>query len=125
MAKNRKNQTAAVHFGPVIKVVLLCFLFGGSAVGYVWEKNEIVQLGRQISAREKRLDQLKNDNDRLSGQIAILYSPVMLDQRARELKLGLTPAQPMQVVRLNEVSPSQNGMQSRQLAGRPVVDLAQ
>ena len=31
MAKNRKNQSATVQFGPVIKVVLLCFLFCSSA----------------------------------------------------------------------------------------------
>ncbi|HUC85673.1 MAG TPA: hypothetical protein VL970_10815, partial [Candidatus Acidoferrales bacterium] len=37
---------------------------------------------------------------RLSDQLAILRSPVMLDQRARELNLGLAPAQPAQIWRL-------------------------
>src|SRR5271168_2202913 len=105
MAKQRKNQAAAIHFGPVIKVVLLCFLFCGSAVGYVWEKNEIIRLGRQISDREKKLAQLQDDNDRLGSQVAILHSPVMIDERARQLNLGLMPAQPGQVVRLYEPPP--------------------
>ena len=122
MAKNRKNQSAAIHFGPVVKVVLLCFLFGGSAVGYVWEKNEINRLARQISEREKNLGQLRDDNERLANQVAVLHSPVMIDTRARQLNLGLAPAQPMQVVRLNEASAA-DSMQPRQFAGRPTVAL--
>ena len=38
MAKNRKNQAAEIRFGPVLKVVLLCLLIGGSAIGYVWQQ---------------------------------------------------------------------------------------
>jgi cell division protein FtsB len=124
MAKNRKNQSATLQFGPVIKVVLLCFLFCGSAVGYVWQKNEIVRLGRQISDREKRLAQLQDDNDRLGGQLAILHSPVMIDERARQLNLGLQPAQPAQMVRLDDL-PAVEKIPSRQFAGRPPMDLTQ
>src|SRR5579859_1884727 len=103
MAKNRKNQAAEIRFGPVLKVVLLCGLIGGSAIGYVWQKNQLDRLGRQISEREVRLKQLKGDNKLLADQIAFLHSPVMLDRRARDLNLGLGPAQPMQVVRLVEL----------------------
>ena len=122
MAKNRKNQAASIHFGPVVKVVLICFVLGGSAVGYVWEKNEINRLGRQRVEREKKLDQLRNDNDRLVNQVAVLHSPVMIDERARELNLGLTPAQPTQVVWLNE-SPANAKTQARQYAVRPTAEL--
>ena len=65
MAKNRKNQAAEIRFGPVLKVVLLCSLIGGSAIGYVWQKSQIDRLGQQIVEREKRLDQVKKDNKRL------------------------------------------------------------
>ena len=105
MAKNRKNQAAAIRFGPALKASFLCLLIGGSAVGYVWQKNEIYRLGQQIRQRETRLTQLQHDNKRLGDQLAILHSPVMLDQRAKELNLGLAPAQPMQVVRLDETLP--------------------
>jgi cell division protein FtsB len=124
MAKNRKNQSASVHFGPVIKVVLLCFLFCGSAVGYVWQKNEIVRLGRQISDREKKLAQLQDDNDRLGSQVAILRSPVIIDERARQLNLGLGPMQPGQMVLLYDLPPAAK-TPSRQFAGRPAMELAQ
>ncbi len=127
MAKNRKNQAAALQFAPVLKVVLICFLICGSAVGYVWQKNEIYRLGQQIRQREARLAQLQRDNQRLSDQIAILHSPVMLDQRAKELNLGLAPAQPEQVVRLTDAAPpvAVGDLRTRQLAQRPAEELAQ
>jgi len=123
MAKNRKNQAAAIRFGPALKASFLCLLIGGSAVGYVWQKNEIYRLGQQIRQRETKLAQLQNDNKRLGDQISILHSPVMIDRRAKELNLGLAPATPMQVVRLTEmpVAPEKNS--SRQFAQRPATEL--
>ena len=123
MAKNRKNQAAEIRFGPVLKVVLLCSLIGGSAIGYVWQKNQIDRLGLQIREREKSLAKIKRDNENLGNQISFLHSPVMIDRRAKELNLGLTPAQPLQVVRLVEApaAPGPGGL--RQFAQRPVAGL--
>ena len=122
MAKNRKNQAAAIRFGPALKASFICLLIGGSAVGYVWQKSQIDGLGQQIRQRETKLAQLQSDNKRFSDQISILHSPVMLDQRAKELNLGLAPATPMQVVRLTEtpVAPENS---SRQFAQRPATEL--
>ena len=123
MAKNRKNQAAAIRFGPALKASFLCLLIGGSAVGYVWQKNEIYRLGQQIRQRETKLVQLQNDNKRLGDQISILHSPVMIDRRAKELNLGLAPATPMQVVRLTETPVAPENNSSRQFAQRPVTEL--
>jgi len=121
MAKNRKNQSAAIRFGPALKASFLCLLIGGSAVGYVWQKNEIYRLGQQIRQRETKLAQLQGDNKRLSDQISILHSPVMLDRRTKELQLGLAPATPMQVVRLDEpMTPAPQNNLSRQFSQRSV-----
>jgi hypothetical protein len=119
MARNRKNQAAEIRFAPVLKVVLLCSLICGSAIGYVWQKNEIDRLGRQIADREVKLKQVRNDNKLLADQIAFLRSPVMLDRRAKDLNLGLTPAQPLQVVRLPDVPAALVPDRPRQLAQRP------
>ena len=100
MPKSRKSQSAAIRFGPALKAFFLCFLIAGSAVGYVWQKSQIYELGRQIRQCEIHLSQLRSQNQRLTDQLAILRSPVMLDQRARQLNLGLAPAQPGQVWRL-------------------------
>ena len=121
MAKNRKNQSAAIRFGPALKALFLCLLIAGSAVGYVWQKSQIYQLGQQIRQREIRLARLQNDDQKLSDQLSILRSPTMLDRRARELNLGLSPAQPMQVLRLAEPAPAppENMNLTRQFAERP------
>jgi len=116
MAKNRRNQSAAIRFGPALKALFLCLLIAGLAVGYVWQKNQIYQLGWQITACEHRLAQLRDENQKLGDQLAVLYSPVMLDQRVRVLNLGLVPAQPMQIYRLTEPPP--NDSARRQFAAR-------
>lgn len=117
---NRKNQSAAIRFGPALKALGLCLLIAGSAVGYVWQKSQIYQLGQQIRQREIRLRRLQNDDQKLSDQLSILRSPGMLDRRARELGLGLAPAQPVQVVRLAEPADAApvNKNPARQLAER-------
>ena len=119
MAKNRKNQAAEIRFGPVLKVVLLCALIGGSAIGYVWQKGQIDRLGRQISDDEHQLMVLQRNNNTLREQIAFLRSPVMLDRKVKDLNLGLAPAQPLQVVRLAELPPAPGQDSPRQLAERP------
>jgi len=102
--KNRKSQSAVIRFGPALKALFLCLLIAGSAVGYVWQKSQIYQLSQQIRQREARLKQLRDANQKLSDQLAMLRSPPMLDRRARELNLGLAPAQPSQIWRLPEPS---------------------
>ncbi|MGA2786540.1 MAG: hypothetical protein ABSF60_03335 [Verrucomicrobiota bacterium] len=127
MAKNRKNQSAAIRFGPALKALFLCLLIAGSAVGYVWQKSQIYQLGQQIRQREVRLARLQNDDRKLSDQLSILRSPTMLDRRVRELNLGLLPAQPMQVLRLAEpaFAPPESKNSTRQFAERPAGAMTQ
>jgi hypothetical protein len=102
MARNRKYQSAAIRFGPAVKAFLLCALIGGSGVGYVWQKSQIVELGRQIRKRELRLTELSEQNEKLKKQLAMMRSLPFLEQRIRELNLGLVAPQPSQVWRLNE-----------------------
>lgn len=105
MAKNRKNQSAAIRFGPAIKAFLLCSLIGGAGVGYVWQKHQIDELGRQISQGEKRLSVLQDQNEKLRKQLAWMRSPPFLEKRVKELNLGLVPPSPSQFWRLPEPIP--------------------
>lgn len=105
MKRNRKNQAAAVRFGPALKAALLVLLFGGSALGYVWQKNQIHGLGRQIKDLEVRLDRLRYENQKLGQQVVLLRSPLFLERRVRELNLGLAMPSPSQVMRLVEGLP--------------------
>ncbi|HEX4646573.1 MAG TPA: hypothetical protein VH598_13300 [Verrucomicrobiae bacterium] len=102
MARNRKNKSAAVRFGPALKAFLLCLLIGGSGLGYVWQKDQINELGRQIKKREVRLAELRAQNDKLKRQWAEMIKPQYLDARVKELKLGLAQLQSSQICRLPE-----------------------
>ena len=104
MARNRKYQSAAIRFGPALKAMLLCLLIGGSGVGYVWQKDQISQLGQQIKKRELRLVELGNQSVKLRKQLGAMRSPPFLERRIQELGLGLVPPQPAQVWRLTEPS---------------------
>jgi hypothetical protein len=102
MAKNRKNQSAAVRFGPALKELVLCVIIGGSGVGYVWQKSQISELGRQIKQREQKLIELDHQNKKLRDHLAMLRSPAQLNEKVLKLNLGLAMPQPNQVWRLPE-----------------------
>ena len=89
---------------PVLKAFLLCGLLCGAAVGYVWQKNQIYELGNQCRTREATLGRLQNQNRKLRDQLAVLRSPQTLDQRVRSLNLGLGLPQAAQVWHLPEPS---------------------
>ena|ERR1700677_976231 len=102
MAQNRKNQSAALIFGPALKAGLFCLLIVISCVGYVWQKRQIGELSKSIAEKEQYLKTLREQNKKLSNQQGILLSPPYLDQRVKELKLGLGLPQAAQVWRLPE-----------------------
>src|SRR5437764_5878938 len=104
MAQNRKNQSAGSPFIPALKAILLCLLIGGSAVGYVLQKNKLYELGRQINRREVALERLKWDNNLKAAQLANLQMPQRLIDRVKEQKLGLVPSQFSQWIPLIEPS---------------------
>jgi hypothetical protein len=102
MARNRKYQSAAIRFGPALKAFLFCLLIGGSGVGYVWQKDQISQLGRQIKKREVHLHELEDQSDKLKRQLGAMRSPPFLERRIQDLRLGLVPTQSAQVWRVAE-----------------------
>jgi hypothetical protein len=102
MARNRKNQSGAVRFVPALKAILLCTLLGGSALGYVLQKNKLFELGRQINRREVMLERLKWENNLRAAQLANLQMPQRLIERVKEQKLGLIASQPAQCIYLYE-----------------------
>jgi hypothetical protein len=88
MAKNRKYRSAALRFGPALKAFLLCLFIGGSGIGYVWQKNQLYELGKQIKQRETRLTALNQQNEKLKQQLAWLHSPIFLKGRIKDLGLA-------------------------------------
>ncbi len=105
MLKNRKYRSAALRFGPALKAFLLCLFIGGSGIGYVWQKNQLFDLGKQIKQREQRLADLELLNEKLKKQLAVMRSPAYLEKRIKDL--GLIQPLPSQIWRLAEPAPEQ------------------
>ena len=102
MGRNRKNGTAA-WLVPGVKAAALCLLLGGSAIGYVYQKNQLIELGRQTQRCEHQLQALCEKNDRVEKQLRTLQSPKWLDDRVKELKLGLVQPVQSQIMTIIEV----------------------
>lgn len=120
MARNRKHQTTAVRFGPAIYAILLCAVIALAGVGYVWQKSKIDSLSKQKKERETRLKDLVSTNEKLRNTLALMQTVSAIERRIAELKLGLVPATPNQILILAE--PASDGgaaMRASQFAMRP------
>lgn len=109
MGRNRKHGSA-VRFVPAVKAALLCLLLGGSAIGYVYQKNQIVELGRQILQRERALTKQRQDNLKLEKTLLTLQMPGELDKRVKRLNLDLVPPLQTQIITIVEVPASPGPM---------------
>jgi hypothetical protein len=101
MARNKKNESS-LRIAPVLTVMALCGLFVLLGVGYVWYKDQIDLLGRQIKERENQLAELERGNKMRREALATRCSPVALDALVKKLNLGLGPPALSQVIRLVE-----------------------
>lgn len=119
MARNRKKHTAAIRFAPALKAFVLCVLIGGAGVGYVWQKQQIIRLGGQITEREKLLNRLVEQNENRRRQLADMLTTQFLETRIKELRLGLVQPDPSQIWTLPEPLPGGQGpVRQSQFAAR-------
>ncbi len=102
MARNRKNQSDGLRFGPALKASLICLVIVIICVGYVWQKKQISELSHQIRSRENNLARLRSDNDKLKESLAGLVTPLALDGQVKKFKLGLSQPDPSKIWRLPE-----------------------
>jgi hypothetical protein len=124
MSRNRKNQSAAIRFEPALKAAVLCAFLGGSAIGYVWQKNQLIDLGRKIKASETRLLQLQATNLKLAKQLVTLRSPAYLERKLKELKLDLVQPDQTQILRLVETPLGETQPRSGLMLAGPQTGLA-
>ena len=100
---NRKKGGSTVRFGPALKAVLICLVTCSLGLGYVWQKQQINNLGQQIKENEITLEELKRENKRRGDILAYLMSPQELDARLRQLNLDLVVPRHRQIVVLQEL----------------------
>ena len=100
---NRKKGGSTVRFEPALKAILICLITCSLGLGYVWQKQQINNLGQQIKENEITLEELKRENKRRGDNLAYLMSPQELDARLRQLNLDLVVPKPKQIVVLQEL----------------------
>ena len=103
----RRNGSSLARFGPAVKAAVICLVTCGLGLGYVWQKQQIAQLGKEIKGHEIQLEDLQKENKELDDTLAQLKSPQVLDQLVRQWRLNLEMPRPSQVVVLKERAPTQ------------------
>jgi hypothetical protein len=98
-----------------VKTVVLCAFIGGSSIGYVWQKNQIASLGRQLKERETRLERFNEANAKLTKQLVTLRSPAQIERRLRDLALPLRQPGQLQILRLAETQPGEAALEAELL----------
>jgi len=76
-------------------------------VGYVWQKNQIYELGKQIKQREQRLNMLEQQGEKWRKQLATMQTVQSLEDSIKRLNLGL--AQPQMSQRWQLAEPVRDG----------------
>ena len=104
-ARNRKRKEAQLSIGSWVKALSFCVVLGGLAMGYVWQKSQIHQIGILLNKKEVRLELLKGENERWSQMRAEMRSTQKLYERVNKLGLGLMMPTPEQVLKLSDLIP--------------------
>ena len=103
-ARNRKRKEAQLSIGSWVKALFFCVVLGGLAMGYVWQKSQIHQIGILLNKKEVRLELLKGENERWSQMRAEMRSTQKLYERVNKLGLGLMMPTPEQVLKLSDLT---------------------
>ncbi|MGB0582768.1 MAG: hypothetical protein ACPGVU_24040 [Limisphaerales bacterium] len=90
----------------MFKAVVACLCIGLAGVGYVWQKNQLLALGKQMKKKEEKLEQLRLENQSRQQSLTYLRSPVYLEKKIKALRLGLTTPHPNQIVTLEDAGVS-------------------
>ena len=81
MSNNHRRNEHAVPIARCIIGISIILFVTGSCLFYLWNWNEIDKTGREIKALERRLAELRSQNEVVQGRIARLASTATLQQR--------------------------------------------
>jgi cell division protein FtsL len=81
----------------VFSVLFILFLLMGSGMVYVWANFKSTQIGYDLSQLEKEEMRLREINNKLKVELALLKSPQKLEAIATR-KLGLTRPEPERII---------------------------
>ena len=96
---NSRPKTRRFYVTPrqLLLIIFMLFLFMGSSIGYVWSNFQSTQIGYDLSQLKREEMKLREENQRLRLELAILKSPQRLETQAIE-RLGLRQPTPEQII---------------------------
>lgn len=96
--KNSRRKRECPRLTPrqIFAVTLMLLLFMGSGIGYVWSNFEGTQIGYDVSRLQQEELRLRELNQKLRVELALLKSPQYLEEATRHM--GLKAASPEQII---------------------------
>ncbi len=81
MPSNRRRHANAIPLASFAMWGFIALFTLGSALAYVWCKNQLYTMGTEIKGLERESAELKNKNEVALSKIAQLSSPAKLQER--------------------------------------------
>jgi hypothetical protein len=92
-----------------IKVLIARGVIGAIGLGYLWQQKQIQMLAETYKQCGQDLQRLQRQNRMRRSELDHLRLVPVIENRVKEMNLGLVPAPPEQIVRLVEVSSTPPG----------------
>ena len=89
MPANRKKNANALNMKSLVIPAFVLVVIGALAIAWVYPKNQLVFLGREIKKLETEIETVRQQNDVLVGQIANLKSRPQIQFKNEQWSIGL------------------------------------
>ena len=100
MNTNRRKQVNPVHLSSLIRWLLVAAFIGASGLCFVYIKNQQFALAEEIRQVERRISNMRAQNESLLARVTELSSRRMLQQRITEGFISVKPMQDNVIARL-------------------------
>ncbi|MEI6491430.1 MAG: hypothetical protein WCO94_02695 [Verrucomicrobiota bacterium] len=100
MTTNRRKQVNPVHLSSLVRWLLVAAFIGMSALGFLFIKNQQFALADQIRQIERRIANVRSQNETLLARVTELSSRRVLQQRIAEGFISMKPIQDNVIARL-------------------------
>lgn len=111
MNSNRRKQINPVHFSSLIRCLLVALFLGAGGLFFVYMKNQQFALAEEIRQVEKRIANVRAQNETLLARVTELSSRRVLQQRIAEGFIAMKPIQDNVIARLTQpVAAAEDGI---------------
>ncbi len=100
MNANRRKQVNPVHLSSLIRCLLVALFIGASGLFYLYIKTQQFALSEEIRQVERRIANMRAQNESLLARVTELSSRRMLQQRIAEGFITMKPIQDNVIARL-------------------------